>query len=181
MRGAAALVVLCGCRGILGIHGLADSPDAAAPPGDTGSTDASGDSATGPDVPAGLCPAGFIQLPGGSAHFYQVDNGPDLYASQRNDCEASAPIAYLAIPDDQTELTGLATLTSQFWIGIDDLVTEGTYVTAKGNQATFLPFAPNEPTGNQQQNCLFVDGNAQFHDQQCTANLPAICECEPSG
>jgi len=179
MRGAPALVVLCGCRGILGIHGLVDGQTDAPPAPDGAAPDTPGDTATGSDTAVGVCPGGFIQLPGGSAHFYKVDNGPDLYASQRNDCEASAPIAYLAIPDDQTELTGLATLLTQFWIGIDDLVTEGTYVTAKGNQATFLPFAPNEPTGNQQQNCLFVDGNAQLHDQQCTSNLPAICECEP--
>src|SRR5262245_61994226 len=128
MRGAPALVVLCGCRAVLGIHGLGDDgrADGPPPPNDTVSPDTPppGDGVTGSDV-AAACPAGFIQLAGGSAHFYKVDNGPDLYASQRVDCEASAPIAYLAIPDNQAELDGLSALSNQFWIGIDDITTEG--------------------------------------------------------
>src|SRR5262245_52577610 len=185
MRGAPALVVLCGCRAVLGIHGLGDDgrADCPPPPDDTVSPDTPpSDGVTGSDV-AAACPGGFIQLAGGSAHFYKVDNGPDLYASQRVDCEASAPIAYLAIPDDQTELDGLAAMSgNDFWVGIDDIMTEGTYITAKGVPATFLPFAAGEPTGTPQQNCLLAKGgNGKLADQNCSTNFVAICECEPGG
>jgi lectin-like protein len=175
MRGAPALVVLCGCRSILGIHGLEDGRDDAPPP-DTVTPDVLGDG-------AGACPTGFDPLPGGSAHRYRMESGSDLFDSQVNFCVAlSAGAGYLAIPDDQIELDGMRVLTTtNFWVGIDDLQTEGTYLTVNGTVATFLPFASGEPTGNAQQNCLFVDTIGKLHDQDCSTNLPAICECEPGG
>lgn len=177
MRGAPALVVLCGCRGILGIHGLADGPPDTAPPDGT-SPDGAGDGV--PDVPAGICPADFIQLPGGSPHVYRLASGPAIFNSQLDNCAALSIAAYLAIPDDQPELDGLVGLAAtSIWVGIDDLQTEGTYRTVIGQVATFLPFAVSEPDGTPLQNCLFADDQSQLHDQSCSSNLPAICECEP--
>jgi hypothetical protein len=175
MRGAPALVVLCGCRGILGIHDVDNGPPDVRGP-DSPAPDGSFD----PDTP-NLCPSDFMTLPGGTAHRYKLLVGDDNYLSQANDCEAAAPNTYLAIPDDQQELLAMLTVAqTTCWVGIDDRVQENTFVTAKGVPATFLPWANGQPNDNLGgEDCVEALTSMQFNDTDCNANLPAICECEP--
>src|SRR5207248_5069407 len=93
--------------------------------------------------------------------------------------------AYLAIPDDSTEQQALLDFSGSdtIWIGIDDMASEGDYVTVKGDPATFLPWASGEPNnsggpGGGSANCVQEQGDG-FHDFHCNNDFVAVCECEP--
>ena len=176
MRGAPALVLLCGCRGLLGIDGVSNPP-----PPDTGtSIDMAGD--PGGDGPAMLgCPGDFVNIPGAGAHLYKLLIAADDWSMQVENCELVGNNVYLAIPDDLAELSGIHSLTTAaFWIGIDDLAMENTFVTVKGAAAMFLPWAGNQPNDLNNQDCVAVlNGGLNFDDQRCADAQAAVCECEP--
>jgi len=172
MRGAAALVLLCGCRGLLGIDGIGDQP----PP------DVPGDPPDpNPDVPSNACPAEFVPV-GPFPHRYLKVTGPDNYISQLTDCAAFGSTIYLAIPDDADEMLALDVLAQEdFWVGIDDRQIENQFVTVKGTPATFLPWANGEPNNlNGSQDCVRARAQStEIVDDDCDNTLPAVCECEP--
>jgi len=102
---------------------------------------------------------------------------------QVNACLAESQFAYLAIPDDAAELAALDMLAgsaSSYWVGIDDLTTEGTFLTVKNVPATFLPWDPPAPDdAGPGEDCVeAITAIAKLDDQRCTTQLPAICECD---
>jgi len=105
------------------------------------------------------------------------------WATQLAACSALSARAYLAVPNDATELMGIATVAAAaiFWVGIDDRVTEGQYVQASGGLATFLPWATGQPDGGTQENCVGATSTT-ISDELCsgaTSSRPAVCECAP--
>lgn len=150
-----------------------------------GSNDAGIDAPPIGDDAAGGCPIGYEDLPGvANGHKYRLITATDDWNQQRTACTRTTSSAYLAIPDDQTELTALSVKAQQqpYWIGVGDLQTEGMYVTVKSTPQTFLPWAPGEPDndGPGEEDCvLTLAANSQFDDVRCTRQFRAICECEP--
>ncbi len=148
------------------------------PPGD-GAID------TIPDGSDAGCPADYQPLAGGPAgHVYRKSPGNLRWTDQDDFCRSTSPRAYLAVPDDATELTSLHSLAAgTFWVGVHDRVMEGTFLKlSTSTAATFLPWATGEPddalTG---QDCVAATATT-FSDEECTgagANRPAVCECEP--
>jgi len=152
---------------------------------DGGVHDAAVDSGAGADAPLADappgCPTGYAALPGvTSTHRYRV-LGAAGWTNQRAICGAEPANAYLAIPDDATELQALVTLAAaDFWVGISDAANEGMYITVHGTSAPFLPWSVGEPDNSGNQDCIrALAATAQLETTTCGAVAIAICECEP--
>jgi hypothetical protein len=137
------------------------------------------------DAPNAMCPADYAPLTGGNPnHVYKKAPNNLAWVQQDDYCRTTSARAYLAVPDDPAELTAIQGLaTGTFWVGINDRVTEGTYLKSNGGTATVLPWATGQPDnagGGTGQDC--VAGTATtISDEDCTgggANKPAACECE---
>jgi len=115
---------------------------------------------------------------GGSAHTYKAlaSVSWDEAVSQ---CRAAGP-AYLAVPDDATELGDLAALfAAPLWVGIDDKQDRGSFVTQKGAPATFLPWAEGQPDQDPPaKDCVEAVSSTQIATDRCSSRRTAVCECE---
>jgi hypothetical protein len=129
------------------------------------------------------CPPSYATVAGAPANrVYRTINTPAMWDAQRTACAADGANAYLAIPDDAAELMAINDLFNfgDYWIGVTDAVTEGTYLNVKGATQTFLPWDANQPNNIGNADCVEVhENNRTWNDSQCTNPLPAICECEP--
>lgn len=137
--------------------------------------------------PAATCPSNFMALPNDATNPHRYARAPASlnWTQQQTYCANVSTKAYLAIPDDATELTGLAMVAgaTPFWVGISDITTENTFVTVLGATATFLPWTAGQPDGGTTENCVAATAT-NFSDEKCsgggqTANRPAVCECVP--
>jgi len=140
------------------------------------------DASGGSDTPAG-CPATYTDLPG-QPHLYRLIATAADWTTQRTACASDAPRAYLAIPDDATELLsldGLASPATRYWVGIDDLATTGAFETVLNTTQTFLPWAAGQPaSGVPPQDCVAVlSQTAELETDRCSLVGVAVCECEP--
>ena len=86
-------------------------------------------------------------------------------------------IGHLAVISDQTELDQL-NQTATYWIDMNDIETEGTWVSSFTDDASFISWAPNEPSTTQEEieDCGFITGNSGMADDQCTSVRAFICE-----
>ena len=128
------------------------------------------------------CAPSFSALPGVPGHLYYLFTTPSDFTTQRTACAAQGGTTYMAIPDDAAELQALVTLAAQpaVWVGIDDLIVEGNYLTVRGQPATFLPWAAGQPDNAPPgEDCVAALAAGTLDDQQCSSSLRAICECEP--
>jgi hypothetical protein len=134
-----------------------------------------------PDGHGGGCPGGYAALPGVPGHQYKKLLTAAAWMSHQVACEAEGMNIYLAIPDDMTELSALATLAGQdVWVGIDDIAVEGTFVTVRNTPPPFLPWAPGEPSNAGNRDCVaLLAASVQLVVLQCSQSRIAICECEP--
>jgi hypothetical protein len=130
------------------------------------------------------CPSGYVTITGGQAnHLYKLVTLPDDWTKQQAGCRLTSTSANLAVPDDLTELTAIDTLagTANYWVGITDAVTEGTWLNVLGAAQTFLPWQPPAPdnnAGGQGEDCVeSLPTVHMFNDRRCMENLPAVCEC----
>ncbi|MGN6104721.1 MAG: lectin-like protein [Kofleriaceae bacterium] len=129
-------------------------------------------------VDAGPCPSSYAPI-NGSAHVYRAISSTATYAAQRDACIAEG--GYLAVPDDQDELDAILSLGGSTWVGINDLATEGEYVTSLGAPATFLPWANGEPNDAPPgEDCVRVSSSTRrLSDERCSLSYRAVCECAP--
>jgi len=135
----------------------------------------------------GGCPSGYVNV-SGQTHMYKVLTAVGTWNTQSGNCTATSPMAYLAIPDDPTELAALDALPgvgASYWVGITDSATEGTWLNVKGAVQSFLPWATGAPTTTPPNNTddyvkVIIANPAanQFKDDKQNVQLPAVCECE---
>lgn len=127
--------------------------------------------------PAG-CPSPYASIAGSSHRYRTLTNVS--WDQAKTMCALSSTAAYLAVPDDATELANLATIAStSFWVGIDDQALQGTFVTSKGAPATFLPWAAGEPDNTPTDDCVFAASATKIATDKCGTRHDAVCECEP--
>lgn len=147
--------------------------------GDQTTLDGGVDSPT--DTGGNGCPAGYATLPNAGTHVYKLTADAQNWSTQYARCIGDG--AYLAIPDDATELMAITTAggAARTWVGIDDRTAEGTFVTSKGMAATFLPWASGEPNNGGNQDCVAaLMASPNIATDSCDQNMfPAVCECEP--
>ncbi len=67
---------------------------------------------------------------------------------------------------------------SRWFIGLDDLALEGTFVWVDGSPLGYISWGGNEPNNtNGVEHCVVVyAGDGSWNDQQCTIAAPFICE-----
>jgi hypothetical protein len=137
---------------------------------------------SGPDSPTG-CPSGYMNA-GAQPHMYKVIATATDWQTQVTACAATKPGgAYLAIPDDATELMdidGIATGHPQYWVGVHHQ-NAAVYNNVKNVTQTFLPWAMGQPNnGPPPMDCVkALSATAEFATEKCNTSIVAICECEP--
>src|SRR5262245_10557483 len=136
------------------------------------------------DAPPAGCPSGYNALPGITTHLYKLVTIATNWQTQQQGCRLTTTSAYLAVPDDATELMALDTLAggaANYWVGITDSATEGTWLNVLGAPQTFLPWQPPAPdnnAGGPGEDCVeAITALHMFNDVRCNTSLPAICEC----
>jgi Lectin C-type domain len=138
-----------------------------------------------PDTPNGNCPAGYVALTGVPGHLYKVVPTTANWSAQHQACRLTSLAAYLAVPDTIEELTAMDAVAgaTNYWVGITDSATEGTWLNVLGAAQTFLPWqppAPDNAAGGQGEDCVeALSALHKFNDERCNTSLPAICECNP--
>lgn len=147
-------------------------------PGDDAAIDAPIDMATS------ACPASYAAVAGAPVNrVYRSITTSASWDTQRTACAADGANAYLAIPDDAAELMAINTLAaanSDYWIGVTDAATEGTYLNVKGAAQTFLPWDNGQPNNINNSDCVEVHQiNRTWNDTLCATTMSAaLCECE---
>jgi hypothetical protein len=139
------------------------------------------------DAPPAGCPTGYNAIVGGQAnHLYKLVTAADDWAKQQTGCRMTSASSNLAIPDDITEHTAIDTLAGagNYWVGISDTVTEGTFLTVLGAVPSHLPWqlpAPDNGGGvGGGEDCVeSLPAVHMFNDRRCMDNLPTVCECVP--
>jgi len=136
-----------------------------------GGPDAAGSDADPSDAPDGaplVCAAPFATTPSGACHLDRSDSATWLAAEQA--CEQLG--AHLAVPDTAAEAMEIR---SQRWLGITDLVAEGTFRAVTGAAVSFTSWAIGEPTGGFG-DCVFTDPQARWHTGPCDFPFAYVCE-----
>ncbi|XP_040209079.1 tetranectin isoform X1 [Rana temporaria] len=72
-------------------------------------------------------------------------------------------------------------MSSETWIGINDMATEGSWVDMTGSQIFFKNWETRttfEPDGGKQENCAALSATAdgKWFDKNCKAELPFVCQ-----
>ena len=132
----------------------------------------------GPDAPR--CLSSYVQL-AGAAHRYRVITTTAIWTAQRDACQADSPYSHLVIPQNASELTAFATAEPiNAWIGINDILLEGHYLTVLGLDPPYLPWGPGEPDNVGNQDCVdMLSATQKIATDQCSRLMPAVCECTP--
>ena len=150
-----------------------------------------GEAGSEPIVPGGEpepmgCRADYAVLPnsGPRNHRYLLIAATGSWNAQRDFCAAN--MGYLAWPDGtslanaQLELNALRTLAGDLaWVGVNDIVTEGTYLTSLNTTAsTFTQMLMNLGGNPNPTDCFFIN-NTTLDDANCGDLRKAVCECVP--
>ena len=72
------------------------------------------------------------------------------------------------------------------WIGASDVDREGEWVWTYGdgskrNIAVSIPWAPSQPDGGKEQNCIRMNGRGEFLDVRCTLTGYFHCQITKKG
>ena len=86
--------------------------------------------------------------------------------------------------ENRKTLSQNLSINSYFWIGVNDIVSEGDWVWVNGERASSskLIRKSGEPNGGRNQNCIIVSGNPSFsnfglaYDDPCAASRHGLCE-----
>lgn len=133
-----------------------------------------------PDTPLLKCPLTYEVVVGApvTSRYRKLDKA-DTNAKQAAHCAAEG--AHLVVIENAAEgaaIDGYAIKRNGFfWIGVSDAATEATWMTAKNQPATYLPWRTAEPNGGALENCVLQSGG-EWGDFRCDAGFPSVCECD---
>jgi hypothetical protein len=150
-------------------------------PIDTPRNDAPHDSTT--IIDAQRCPSDFVALAGAPAQRrYKMITGTDNWVNQKTACTNAGMNTYLAYPEGTPELQAMDALAggiNNYWVGISDIVTPGTWKNVKGGTQTYLPWDSGNPSAGANKDCVEVlTQNTTIDNTSCTTNFAAMCGCE---
>jgi hypothetical protein len=134
-----------------------------------------------PDAPLTDCGLLYVAVAGADpGHTYRARPSGAPWGMAQNSCVADG--AYLVIIDDAEEELAIRAFVPDdpsspfFWVGVTDAMAEGTYVTSLGAAATYLPWAPGQPTGAAE-DCVLLADLGGFSDWNCDGPQSYACEC----
>ncbi|KAM5157095.1 tetranectin isoform 2-T2 [Mantella aurantiaca] len=111
---------------------------------------------------------------------------PKTYHQASDDCIAQGGI--LSTPDTRDENNFLNDyvrktlgLSSEIWIGINDMANEGSWVDMTGSRISFKHWQTGttfEPDGGKQENCASLSeaADGKWFDKNCKEELPFVCQ-----
>jgi Lectin C-type domain len=132
-----------------------------------------------PDMPMNDCPSGYEAVPGAplGSRYYKL---PDWVPLGTHAAKCAGE--HVVVLDSDAESLALRNYTTRrggfFWVGISDEATEGTWVTATGKTASYLPWAPGQPDGGDAHDCAVQNEAGLFFDVACNVSYPTVCECD---
>uniref|UniRef100_A0A2K6MQK0 C-type lectin domain family 3 member A n=3 Tax=Rhinopithecus TaxID=542827 RepID=A0A2K6MQK0_RHIBE len=109
----------------------------------------------------------------GLKHFYEANE----------DCISKGGI--LVIPRNYDEINALRDYgkrslpgVNDFWLGINDMATEGKFVDVNGVAISFVHWDSAQPNGGKRENCVLFSQSAQgkWSDEVCRSSKRYICE-----
>jgi len=123
------------------------------------------------------CPGG-VRRPGG--HCYRVSHQPEDFIAARDRCQAWNKEAKIVVLDDPAEEDWVVQAfrdTPDFWIGITDVSSEGTWLTELRVPATYFHWDLLNPDGSRNANCgRYYSTTGAWRDRSCFESNPVICE-----
>jgi hypothetical protein len=145
---------------------LNGAPDAAAGPADA---------APAPDAPAPCAEGQARAVDPVTGGCYMLFTGGSAWYDAKAACENMLPRAHLVTISDLEEGTLVAGLAGggEPWIGLNDVVREGTYGWVTGEPFAFTQWASGEP--NNTGDCVRLQGG-RWADLDCSALRPYLCE-----
>ena len=109
--------------------------------------------------------------------FYKIYSTSLNYGDAKAQCESDG--AFLAIPRSKTENDFFASLipNEQFWIGINDIEQEGSFVAVNGQEVSWTNWGPGEPNGGTNENAVeIMNWNANlWNDRPASDTLKFVC------
>ena len=175
MRWFVALACLAGCS--FDPRGLA--PGGGADAAIDAPVDARVDAAIDAMVDADPCPTGYAPIAGGEVGSqYRFVTSGVAWLDAEQDCEHDGP-AHLAVLDNDGEKDAMrGAIGGDTWLGVTDIVSEGTFFKVTTGVATYLPWDPGEPNnagGNE--DCVELKGSG-LNDEGCDRSHGYACECD---
>jgi hypothetical protein len=129
-------------------------------------------------VDGGECPPGYVFDTLGC--YRAVVGSLVTWTDAEAACEADAAGAHLVVIDNAAEAPIVdrqvpGTIVSHF-IGVTDIVAEGTFVTVTNKPIGYAKWAPNEPSGGRAQNCVLFFDDQTLATKDCAAPDDFVCE-----
>lgn len=135
------------------------------------------------DVPAG-CPAPYVQLQT-SATRYRVPPAPATWIDAANACAADGANTHLVVIGDEAErsLVQAARPGVPMWIGLSDRHVPDAYQWVTAEPVVYPPIsgAPwddGQPSMGVGEDCVRMNGTANFDDAGCAVVSAFACECD---
>ena len=106
---------------------------------------------------------------------YLLFTAPMIWPNAKGACETMTPRAHLVTISDAEEAALVASLASGFepWIGLNDVIVDGTYGWVTAETFAFTDWAAGEP--NDSGDCVRLQGG-RWADMACTLDRPYLCE-----
>ncbi|KAH0513209.1 C-type lectin domain family 3 member A [Microtus ochrogaster] len=114
---------------------------------------------------------------------YLASEGLKHYHEANEDCISKG--GTLAVPRNSDEISALRDYSKRslpgfndFWLGINDMVTEGKFLDVHGFAVSFLNWDRAQPSGGKRENCVLFSQSAQgkWSDEACRSSKSYICE-----
>lgn len=114
---------------------------------------------------------------------YLASEGLKYYHEANEDCISKG--GTLVIPRNSDETNALRDYgkksmpgVNDFWLGINDMVTDGKFVDVNGATVSFLNWDRAQPNGGKRENCVLFSQSAQgkWSDEVCRSSKRYICE-----
>nr|XP_006823723.1 PREDICTED: alpha-N-acetylgalactosamine-specific lectin-like [Saccoglossus kowalevskii] len=128
----------------------------------------------------GACPAGFTYW-ADNGYCYRYISSPAVFPAADSYCASLAlgcKLASIHSLPEEGFVNKIAQTTGNYWIGLNDVLEENSWVWTDGSAAVWKHWDCSQPNGGTASNC--VAGNYgssdRWRDTTCEASLPYVCK-----
>jgi len=136
-----------------------------------------------PSVCNASCTAGtwHSQMGSTTTEYFYCTSPTQSWSAQRNACTQKGASWNLVTIDNVTENNFIQSfITTNEWIGFNDINLDNTYVWANGSSVSYTNWTVANPNGGDGSDCvIMLKANGQWDDQLCAGGRAAICEGPP--